>query len=286
MGKTKKVYDEQKKIVKALKEKLINDIVTALNMKKNLISEDMQINSIHLINYKWTEAFGKYEGNPYWSLKALEKYNKSRGSGEIIHEHIVPRREIRKKLLNSANSNDLINYNYLEDIFVPVLIGVIITDPEDKLFNVCGFRQNHPEGVDIVVKPWERYKQINEYKLFEQLVGFINGTSCKLNSDKVKEINCIDKMNGKKLNKDKIEEIRKILKESKIIDLLKEFDISKIVPNMIIILEICNELQDDVSKLEFKIYDEIIPFAIDREELFDETEKILKKINPNWKLIK
>ena len=106
------------------------------------IDIEMRKNAANCAIYKWTEADGKYENNRYWSLRALEYYNrKGNRAYKLVHEHIVPRRIIKSELmnltlydLNFIKNND-IKTTKVYEILNKYCIGAVITKAEDLSMN-------------------------------------------------------------------------------------------------------------------------------------------------------
>jgi hypothetical protein len=215
--------EELKDEVKKIRINLIKDNVTTLGMKNWLISKEMQKNSIHLITYKWTEAYGKYEGNSFWSLKALQHYDNKSKRSEIIHEHIVPRKVIKDKLIERKESMD---FDYLKDFFKNVLVGAIITKEEDKSLNNFSLRQKFPDLEHVEENPWARYKVHNQ-KVYEDNID-------------------------------------------------SNINMDELLDKLIIIFRIYNNLQEDKSKLQFLLEDQIIPEDI-KDERLEKLKKLIEK---------
>lgn len=149
-----------------IRQELANNLSIILNTDG--VNEKTKINAINYAIYNWTEANGKYEGNEFWSFEAYENYCyvKNRAN-QLVHEHIVPRKIIRDKVMELP-SKDALSLYLLFDQFV---IAAVITKEEDDLF-----RQLY-DGQKLVSKmpleftdeqnsiyynnPWARYLKVN-----------------------------------------------------------------------------------------------------------------------------
>ncbi|MCM3362261.1 hypothetical protein [Niallia sp. MER TA 168] len=84
-----------------VRQKLMEDLSIILNTDG--VTEKVKNNAINFAIYNWTEVEGKYEGNEYWSYAAYDEfaYNTNRAY-KLVHEHIVPRKIIRGKIVKSS----------------------------------------------------------------------------------------------------------------------------------------------------------------------------------------
>ena len=103
----------------------------------------------------WSEWDGKHRGCKLWSAKArevAEQVGKGPLRGILIHEHLVPKKLIREKLL-ALPSPSAVEIRILLDAWC---IGVVVTKEEDKRLNDCGLGSSMPrdwDGKDV----WARY---------------------------------------------------------------------------------------------------------------------------------
>lgn len=153
---------EKEKFYKKIR--LVNDIVSVFGAE-TLASEQIKNHAIHVATYNWTEIDGKYEGNRYWSIRALLDLKVQKKPNEIkyIHEHIVPRRKIREEVLKLPK----VTFDAVYGILESCLIGVVVKPEEDKLLNSMGLRQKMPDelkkpDMKFIGEPWGRYLYHNQ----------------------------------------------------------------------------------------------------------------------------
>jgi len=113
----------------------------------------------------------KIVGQRYWTKEAMETYianNKEKKHYKIvdglIHEHAVPRKIIKEKIIDILEKNNDSNYDKCIDeiwsIICSLSKSVVVTKEEDKKLDNKKLRQNMP--VDWNDKDWDaRYKKIN-----------------------------------------------------------------------------------------------------------------------------
>ena len=100
----------------------------------------------------WSEFDGKYRGCKLWSKKAKsgdEKY------GSLVHEHAVPRKEVRHRLFHLVKPTPASVAKIL-DIFG---FGVVVTKLEDATLVKAGLSSKMPadwDGHDV----FARYKAV------------------------------------------------------------------------------------------------------------------------------
>lgn len=100
----------------------------------------------------WSEFDGKYKGCRLWSEKALRGWKYDR---PLIHEHPVPRKDIRTRLfaLRSPTKRSV------RTVLNKFCIGVVITKKEDVALIKAGLNASMPadwDGKDI----YARYKVV------------------------------------------------------------------------------------------------------------------------------
>ena len=104
--------------------------------------------------WKPSEAYGKYDGCPYWSEGALAsrgkygrpvKDKRKFGADALRHEHVFPRKELVQKLFSLADPTSTLVGELVESLN----IGVVVTVAEDERLPKQG---TEPD-------PWERYRQ-------------------------------------------------------------------------------------------------------------------------------
>ena len=100
----------------------------------------------------WSEFDGKYEGCKHWSVKALRGWKIDR---PLIHEHPVPRKEIRERLFKLQRPSASSVRNVLD----PLCFGVVVTKKEDLALIKAGLNAKMPhdwDGKDV----YARYKVV------------------------------------------------------------------------------------------------------------------------------
>jgi len=141
----------------------------------------------------------KIVGQRYWTKEAMETYianNKEKKHYKIvdglIHEHAVPRKIIKEKIIDILEKNNDSNYDKCIDeiwsIISSLSKSVVVTKEEDKKLDNEKLRQNMP--VDWNDKDWDaRYKEsdidyfdLNENKKIEHNFKFKETLKKKLKS--------------------------------------------------------------------------------------------------------
>ena len=100
----------------------------------------------------WSEFDGKYKGCRLWSEEALLGDPRN---GPLVHEHPVPRKEIRDRLfgLNPASPQSV------RDVMEKYCLGVVITKREDLELVKAGLNSSMPKrwrGSDV----FARYRKV------------------------------------------------------------------------------------------------------------------------------
>ncbi|MFW6027056.1 MAG: hypothetical protein ACOCRX_12035 [Candidatus Woesearchaeota archaeon] len=199
---------------KVCKNKLVEDLLEVL--KSNNIHKRMKKNNANYAIYNWTEYNGKYEGVPFWSLKALEYYNKTK-NGRLVHEHIIPRNIVISELIRLES----INKDNILDILKKSCIAAVITKEEDKYINEV--RSNNKSLRSIMPieyhkeikgkekyykEPWARYLKSNEYH------GNRNDLNKIITILNIEKEQVEVKLSSEKLNKVKLYEDIKSIKKN------------------------------------------------------------------------
>ena len=89
----------------------------------------------------WSEFDGKYKGCRYWSAKAR---NSKPEKGGLIHEHMVPRKIVREKLLELTKPTPQL----VEELLNKWCVGVVVTKKEDNKLNELRLGSRMPDGWD------------------------------------------------------------------------------------------------------------------------------------------
>jgi|TARA_B100001964_G_C14110169_1_gene543402 hypothetical protein len=114
--------------------------------KKNYGTKEFQTNELitrELLGrniWKYSEAFGKFQGCPFWSVKAYDFYISRKKSSSISikdmsnnlrHEHTYPQRLLIEKMKKLKNPT----LKDIEELFDKYAIATIVTKEENKLLN-------------------------------------------------------------------------------------------------------------------------------------------------------
>ena len=133
---------------------------------KNFSKEEFNINeqiTRELLGrniWKYSEAFGKFKGCPFWSVNAynqfllMKKQKKSKAECEknLRHEHVYPQILLIKKLKELKKPK----LNVLEKLFKEYAIATVVTKDENNLLNKAGLRTSTISDNNI----WSRYKNV------------------------------------------------------------------------------------------------------------------------------
>lgn len=134
---------------------------------KNFSKEEFNINeqiTRELLGrniWKYSEAFGKFKGCPFWSVNAynqfllMKKQKKSKAECEknLGHEHVYPQILLIKKLKDLKKPT----LNVLEKLFKEYAIATVVTKDENNLLNKAGLRTSTISDNNI----WLRYNNKN-----------------------------------------------------------------------------------------------------------------------------
>lgn len=149
------------------KENIANAIVLIFDIKNNF-PEYLQLMLLERLLWATTEhddegKYKKYIGQPYWSIGALRQVQQNLASQRnfahnLRHEHAVPKKEIRKRIIALAAKNHENVMTILDDLGH----AVVVSKDEDDLLNKAGLRSKMP--LDLVEKPligdvFSRYKE-------------------------------------------------------------------------------------------------------------------------------
>lgn len=130
---------------------------------KNFSKEEFNINeqiTRELLGrniWKYSEAFGKFKGCPFWSVNAynqfllMKKQKKSKAECEknLRHEHVYPQILLIKKLKDLKKPTSKI----LEKLFKEYAIATVVTKDENNLLNKARLRISTISDNNI----WLRY---------------------------------------------------------------------------------------------------------------------------------
>jgi hypothetical protein len=127
------------------KETMCKDVEITLNSD---LSYAAKSSVIDIVLWNWSGFDGKYEGCPYWSEKAMKNPD-----AKLIHEHLVPRSVVFKKLLDLESPD----YDQVYSLLETYCVGVVVTKEEDEHLNKIGLRQKMPSDWDGE-NPWARHE--------------------------------------------------------------------------------------------------------------------------------
>lgn len=100
----------------------------------------------------WSEFEGKYQGCKLWSVRALRGLEVD---SPLIHEHPVPRKEIRKRLFSLKSPSP----QSVRKVMDQLCLGVVVTKSEDIALTKAGLNAKMPDtwdGKDV----FARYKVV------------------------------------------------------------------------------------------------------------------------------
>ena len=134
---------------------------------KNFSKEEFNINeqiTRELLGrniWKYSEAFGKFKGCPFWSVNAynqfllMKKQKKSKAECEknLRHEHVYPQILLIKKLKDLKKPT----LKILEKLFKEYAIAAVVTKDENNLLNKARLRISTISDNNI----WLRYNNKN-----------------------------------------------------------------------------------------------------------------------------
>jgi hypothetical protein len=134
---------------------------------KNFSKEEFNINeqiTRELLGrniWKYSEAFGKFKGCPFWSANAYnqfllmkkQKKNKAECEKNLRHEHVYPQILLIKKLKDLKKPT----FKILEKLFKEYAIAAVVTKDENNLLNKARLRISTISDNNI----WLRYNNNN-----------------------------------------------------------------------------------------------------------------------------
>jgi hypothetical protein len=87
--------------------------------------------------WKYSEAYGKFKGCPFWSIDALKLYETSKNkslakvANKLRHEHTYP----QILLINKLKNLEEINYKVVENLFKKYAVATVVTKEENEKLN-------------------------------------------------------------------------------------------------------------------------------------------------------
>jgi len=127
--------------------------------------EDDYLNMLVLDRFLWTATednneneWVKYKGQPYWSEEAIKLYqknnirNKKKDFTDLRHEHLMPRKVIKEKILTTDKSKEAIL-----EILNLYSYAVVITKEEDKVLKEKGLNTSMPDSFYKTGRMLDRY---------------------------------------------------------------------------------------------------------------------------------
>jgi len=133
-------------------EEMCSDL--AIVLSNNALHDDTKRSVLDSILWTWTTLNGKYKGCRWWSPDANARYLSTGNFKDLRHEHVVPRREIRKILLVEHKSP---TYEEIREILSTFCLAIVVTKEEDARLNRMGLRSKMPDDWDCKDR-WARYK--------------------------------------------------------------------------------------------------------------------------------
>ena len=107
--------------------------------------------------WRFTEARGKYQGCPFWSVDAAAEANRrgnvtdDKGKALFRHEHVVPNSEVQTQLLQVSQPTSA----EVHGVLGQYAVSAVVTQPEDRLLTAAGLRSAMLDGA--ANNPWARY---------------------------------------------------------------------------------------------------------------------------------
>lgn len=107
--------------------------------------------------WKYSEAYGKFKGCPFWSTEALNLFESSKHkslakvANNLRHEHTYP----QILLINKLKNLEEINYSIVEQLFKKYAVATVVTKQENDKLNSkdVGLRSSTISDENI----WLRY---------------------------------------------------------------------------------------------------------------------------------
>jgi len=176
----------------------LNILSHRLISKINYTEEEFHINELitrELLGrniWKFSEAYGKFRGCPFWSVKAfdhfvsMKKQNKTKAEYEknLRHEHVYPQILLIKKLKDLKKPS----FKILEDLFKKYAIAAVITKDENDLLNKAKLRTLTISDENI----WKRYN--NKDVQIKIKNNSLNNDFFKYHKAKMEEAKVFDKI--------------------------------------------------------------------------------------------
>jgi hypothetical protein len=176
----------------------LNILSHRLTSKENYTEEEFHINELitrELLGrniWKFSEAYGKFRGCPFWSVKAfdhflsMKKQNKTKSECEknLRHEHVYPQILLIKKLKDLKKPS----FKTLEDLFKKYAIAAVITKDENDLLNKAKLRTLTISDENI----WKRYN--NKDVQIKIKNNSLNNDFFKYHKAKMEEAKVFDKI--------------------------------------------------------------------------------------------
>ena len=87
--------------------------------------------------WKYSEAYGKFKGCPFWSIDALKLYETSKNkslakvANKLRHEHTYQ----QILLINKLKNLEEINYKVVENLFKKYAVATVVTKEENEKLN-------------------------------------------------------------------------------------------------------------------------------------------------------
>lgn len=176
----------------------LNILKHRLVSQKNYNEQEFHINELitrELLGrniWKFSEAYGKIMGCPFWSVRAYnhflsmknQKKTKAECEKNLRHEHVYPQVLLIKKLKDLKEPS----YEILEDLFKKYAIATVITKDENDLLNKAKLRTLTISDENI----WKRYN--NKDVQIKIKNNSLNNDFFKYHKAKMEEAKVFDKI--------------------------------------------------------------------------------------------
>ena len=130
------------------KRQIASDIAVILNAD---ISYGTKYAVLNEVVWVWSEFYGKHKGCPWISVEAAKVADER----ALIHEHVVPKKQLITALFALCDATPDVIYDYLQSH----CIGVLVTKDEDERLRKAKFTSSMPADWDQE-DVWARNKNV------------------------------------------------------------------------------------------------------------------------------
>jgi hypothetical protein len=125
--------------------------VSHLSEGRHKVHESVSRELLSRTIWKYSEAYGKFKGNRYWSTRALKWFEEQGSVSQFRHEHVFPQIE----LIRMLRALDAPNHETVLALFEKYAVATVVLKEEDQMLHAAGRSQSTvSEAVD---NPWLRY---------------------------------------------------------------------------------------------------------------------------------